>query len=247
MEESETPSASAEQECPNCGRSMSSRARLCPTCHSYRQQWKNWLSFYGSAAGVIAIIVSAATFIGSDGPRVYASLFGRDAIRSLYFEYPGPAAFMNTGAHDVVIESISLDWKIADVRANPIELPVDKLIKPGEVLFISLPSQYPEPAGINGAPWVRENSLSVPLVRNAFEIGTPQRCAVFHVYNANHAVFRLIDEMGLRPLATEPARAVLNVFHTDSGTLTSGSMGTVLTAFVAIKGCVPEAGGTLTK
>ncbi len=63
MESSEAAIPPGEEECPSCGRPMSPRARLCPTCHSHRQQWKNWLTFYAGATGWLAIIISALAFV----------------------------------------------------------------------------------------------------------------------------------------------------------------------------------------
>ena len=226
----------AEEECPSCGRPMSVRARLCPTCRSYRQQWKNWLLYYGSATGVIAIVISAVTFVSDAGPRVWASIFGRDSIETVYFEYPGNSAFLNTGARDVVITSVSLDWRARHIERR-IDLRIGKLVKPGEVLFIDIPSQYEEPKDINVAQWVRGDAAS-SLINEAFDISEPKSCAVFHVYNDEHPTFRLIDTLHPeRPLAVIPAEAFLNIYHISTKTTELTPMGQAKTAFLATNRC----------
>jgi hypothetical protein len=226
----------AEEECPSCGRPMSVRARMCPTCRSYRQQWKNWLLYYGSAAGVIAIVISALTFVSDAGPRVWASIFGRDAVETVYFEYPGKSAFLNTGAREVVINSVSLDWPARHIELR-IDLSIGKLIKPGEVIFVDIPSQYEEPKDINSALWRRGDAPS-SLINEAFDIGEPQRCAVFHVYNLEHPVFRLLNSLHPeRPLAFIPAEVFLNIYHISTKAPDSISMGQAQTAFLATNRC----------
>ena len=148
MEASEAPIPPGEEECPSCGRPMSSRARLCPTCHSHRQQWKNWLAFYSGAAGWLAIIVSAVAFVSDVGPRVWNSLFRPDALKPVYFEYPGQSAFVNTGAHDIVLMSIALI--VPDGEPLEIELRIGELIKPGE-METQPNSQYSESLRISSA------------------------------------------------------------------------------------------------
>lgn len=258
MSPSETtiPAGEAEQECPNCGRPMSPRARMCPTCRSFRQEWKNLLSFYGSAVGVVAIIISAITFVSDAGPRVWASVFRADAIKTVYFEYPGKAAFVNTGAHSIIIESISLTWPLAGTK--PVDLSVGRLVGPGEVVFVDLPSQYKEPEGIDRAEWVRGNGdqpgsqvfnsfdTGKSQLLNAFDIGRPKRCAVFHVY-ARHPFLRLLDSLSNPHLITVPAQALVHEYLVSSGSEHIDSIDNAQTAFLAISGCVPPVNGELTK
>ncbi len=244
MNASDTAILPGEQECPNCGRPMSPRARLCPTCRAYRQQWKNWLAFYGSATGVIAIVVSAITFVSDVGPRVWASAFRPDAITTIYFEYPGKSAFVNSGAHDIVIQSISLKWSIPGAGDRPIDLPIGKLVKPGEILFNDVPPQSAEPERIDGAPWVRGNGPPpIAQIRDAFNIGSPDRCTVFHVYNAGHPFFQFLNNLYPSPLSTLSAQAFIQEYHTSTATTTTEPMGQINTAFIAISGCVPPASG----
>jgi hypothetical protein len=168
---------------------------------------------------------------------------GRDHfLRSIYFEYPGNSGFMNTGDHDLVIESISVTWVLSGLTPHHVELPINQLIKPGEIKLVLLPSLYQEPAGIGSAEWVYGDTPEPLLLRDAFEIGRPGRCSVFHVYNVDRAVFRLINELGARQhLATVRAQATLNVFHVHSGGLTREPLD-VLTAFLAIDGCRKQTG-----
>jgi hypothetical protein len=219
-----------EEECPTCGRPMSPRARLCPTCHSHRQQWKNWLSFYAGAAGWVAIIVSAVTFVSDVGPRVWKSLFRPDALKPVYFEYPGQSAFVNTGAHDIVLTSITLN-----IRGKPIELPIGELVKPGEIKIIKLNSQYLEPKNIDDAQWVRGNVNLQDF--DALDIGKPDRCSVFHVFDTNHPFFQLLNRLDPRPLATFPVEAQLHEYHTSSEASTDAKM-EISMAIIAISGCV---------
>jgi hypothetical protein len=222
----------ADEECPSCGRPMSVRAGLCPTCRSYRQRWKNWLLFYGSAAGVIAIIISAVTFVSDAGPRVWASIFGRDVIEPVYFEYPGNSAFLNAGAGDFVIVSVSLD-----LSAQPIELPIAKLVRPGEVMFIDIPSQYEEPKDINGATWVRGEAPS-SLISEALDIGKPQRCTVFHVFNAEHPFLKNMNTLDQeQELAVKAASASLNIYHISTKTSDRIKMRGAKMAFLKIDKC----------
>jgi hypothetical protein len=244
----ETTLPPREEECPTCGSLMKAHARLCPTCRAYRQQWKNWLSFYGSTAGVVAIIISAVTFVSDAGPRVWASLFLPDAIKTVSFEYPGTSVFVNVGAHDIIIQSITLTWRFPG--ANPVELPVGRLVKAGESLSIKIDSQYAEPNGIDAAQWVRgnEDPQGRPQVRNAFNIGTKERCAVFHVYNEEHPFFQLLDQLHRQPLTKVPAQALIHEYRISSKTtvaeeICAGEVCTAETAFLAIPECKPSGSG----
>ena len=239
MEASDAAIPPGEEECPSCGRPMSPRARLCPTCNSHRQQWKNWLSFYAGATGWLAIIVSAVTFVSDVGPRVWNSLFRPDALKPVYFEYPGQSAFVNTGAHDIVLMSIALN-----IPGKPIELPIGELVKPGEIKVIKLNSQYPEPKNIDSAPWVRGNVVLQDL--DALDIGKPERCSVFHVYDTNNPFFQLLDRLDPRPLTTFPVEALLHEYHTSSEVSTDAKM-EIRMAIIAISGCVPQFSGARAK
>jgi len=111
-----------------------------------------------------------------------------------------------------VITSVSLDWPARHIERR-IDLRIGKIVKPGEVMFIDIPSQYEEPKDINGAQWVRGEAAS-SLIKEAFDISEPKRCAAFHVYNDEHPTFRLIDTLHPeRPLAVIPAEALLNIYH----------------------------------
>ena len=79
----------------------------------------------------------------------------------------GNAAFLNAGAGDFVIVSVSLD-----LSARLIELPSAKLVRAGEVMSIDIPSQYEKPKDINGATWVRGEAPS-SLISEALDIGKP--------------------------------------------------------------------------
>jgi hypothetical protein len=243
MEASEAPIPPGEEECPSCGRPMSSRARLCPTCHSHRQQWKNWLAFYSGAAGWLAIIVSAVAFVSDVGPRVWNSLFRPDALKPVYFEYPGQSAFVNTGAHDIVLMSIALI--VPDGEPLEIELRIGELIKPGEIKVIKLDSQYSEPKNIVGASWVRGNVALRDF--DALEIGKPERCSVFHVFNTNHPILQLLNRIDPRPLATfPPVEVFLHEYHTSSENSTTDKT-EMRMAIIAISGCVPQFSGARAK
>jgi hypothetical protein len=247
MSGSEGVNPPAQQECPSCGSPISPRARLCPVCRQYRREWKNWLSFYGSGAGVAAIVASAATFLFSEFVRLHALFDGHDAIRTISFEYPGDLDFVNTGDHDLVIQSLSVDWTIPGVTTRPLQLPVNQLIKPGEFKPFHLNPFYVEPVGINTANWVYGKPTQA-LLRDAFDIGNPKRCSVFHIYNTDHAMFEIIDGLASQPgmhLATWPADVKLIVYHTHSGAVEQEQIaGGVRTAFLAIDRCLSESPAT---
>src|SRR5215831_16724648 len=83
--------------CIVCRSPISPLARLCPTCRSYQVRWKNDLSYFGSTAGVAAILASALAFIGGQSYQAYQLATWKDNVAPVYFEYPGDSGFINSG------------------------------------------------------------------------------------------------------------------------------------------------------
>jgi hypothetical protein len=80
------------------------------------------------------------------------------------------------------------------LAGRALEVPINKLVRPGELQLVELPSLYAEPPAIKAAQWVYGDQPDV-VVRNAFEFADAERCAVFHVYNGEHPTFKLIDSL----------------------------------------------------
>ncbi|MBV9653880.1 MAG: hypothetical protein JOZ42_04870, partial [Acetobacteraceae bacterium] len=59
--ESPPPQVHNTLRCIACRAEIDGEARLCPVCKSYQRNWKNVLPYFGSAAGLIAIVASALT------------------------------------------------------------------------------------------------------------------------------------------------------------------------------------------
>jgi hypothetical protein len=121
---------------------------------------------------------------------------------------------------------------------------MSELVKPGEIKVIKLNSQYPEPKNIDGAPWVRGNVVLQDL--DALDIGKPERCSVFHVYDTNNPFFQLLNRLDPRPLTTFPVEALLHEYHTSSEVSTDAKM-EIRMAIIAISGCVPQFSGAPAK
>ena len=232
------PNEVVTSECHACGSQINPRAQLCLVCKSYRKPWKNWLTFYGSGAGLAAAIASAFIFVFGGVTNIYRSEFGTHRLETLYFEYPGDAGFVNAGEQDLIIQSIIIEWPSSNLR-SPLLLPVNRAIKSGEIQFVSFESRYPEPPGIKTAAW-KFGPPSSAQVADAFAIGKHNRCSVFHVYKAGHPGFQIIEEAHAgndgQHLTTIPAIAKVNVFSLKTGLVKSETLHS-LTAFLQIPNC----------
>lgn len=158
-----------------------------------------------------------------------------DAIKAAYFEYPGTSVFVNVGPHDIIVQSIPLIWRFPG--ADPIELPVGQLVKAGESVAVKVDS---EPKEIDQAQWVRgnEDPRDRSEVHYAFQIGIPERCAVFHVYNEDHPFFQLLNHLHRRPLIKLPVQASIHEYRVSSKKAVAERIQGE-TAFLAIPGCSP--------
>jgi hypothetical protein len=227
--------------CIICQSPISPLARLCPTCRSYQVRWKNDLSYFGSTAGVAAILASAIAFIGGQSYQAYQLATWKDNVAPVYFEYPGDSGFINSGDGDVVIASIDITW--GNAPRQTINIPLNQPVKKGEFVTLSTKSPYGEPHGIEHAAWAKNaaGQLSSRLMSEAVRYPDALRCAEQHFYNRDHLVFKRIDTMepGKR-LAGEPVSADVNFVSMHSGSVVTKPITDLRIAYLFIDGNRPE-------
>ncbi len=249
---SDTPPPSAEPSaatapadetvpCVVCRSPISPLARLCPTCHSYQVQWKNDLSYFGSTAGVAAIMASAIAFIAAQSWQAWQLVTWKDKVAPVYFEYPGDSGFLNSGDGDVVVASIDIDW--GDAPQHSINIPLNQPVKKGEFATLATKSPYGSPHNLDHAAWAKNENgqAGARLIAEAVRHNDPSRCAEQHFYNRDHLVFKRIDAMdpGKR-LASEPVMANVNYVSMHTGAVITKPLTDLRVTYLFIDGNKPE-------
>ena len=166
----------------------------------------------------------------------------------VYFEYPGDSGFINSGDGAVVISSLFVRW--GEKPEETINIPINKQVNKGEFVVVSSKPLYDEPRNVNGAPWARSArpSPDPKLIAEATRYTDPNRCAEYHLFNAGHLVFRLIDTLGGgKRLISNKVMAQLNMVSLHSGAPFSLPLDDIRMGFLFIEGnrpeCIPEAFG----
>lgn len=227
--------------CRSCGETIPRSARWCRVCKAYTKQWKNSLTYFGSVAGVFAIVASGGVFMAGQVAEWYRLATWRDRIQLVYFEYPGNSGFLNTGSGDVVLESLMITWRAEPSR--PIMIPVNKPVRKGEFVTLEALSPFGKPNNENTGVWAanRTGKPTPKLLAEAIDRGKKDRCAEFHFHNEDHVVFQRIAS--LQPpkvLITEPADLRLNFISLYTGkpaVILAPNIQTAFLYFPANTGC----------
>jgi hypothetical protein len=159
----------------------------------------------------------------------------------VYFEYPGDSGFINSGDGAVVISSLFARW--GEKPEETINIPINKQVNKGEFVVVSSKPLYEEAHHVNGAPWARSTrALPDPkLIAEATHYTDPNRCAEYHLFNAGHLVFRLIDSLGgAKKLINNDVSAQLNMVSLHDGAPFSLPLDNIRMGFVFIEGNRPE-------
>jgi hypothetical protein len=134
----ETAETSATKLCNACGSPLHLAARLCPVCKTWQTPWKNWLQYWAIIASMITLAGSAVTFAVTHfrtAPPPEISLAILDLTN------PGSLNVLNTGNVDVLIT----DVRFSCMPYGFIEMvPVEKVVKHGEVLTFAFERQRPD-------------------------------------------------------------------------------------------------------
>ncbi len=164
--------------CASCGSEMARSARLCHVCGSDIKQWKNSLSYFARIAGAIAIVASGAAFMAGQAAIWYDRLMWQDAVKVVFFEYPGVSGFLNTGSGDVVLESVMIE---RSGERNSITIPVNLLVHKGEFVPFDAKSPFGAPKNDNAGVWAAspDGAATPKLLSQANDWGNENRCASF--------------------------------------------------------------------
>jgi RNA polymerase subunit RPABC4/transcription elongation factor Spt4 len=234
--------------CIACRAEIDAEARLCPVCKSYQQNWKNLLPYLGSAAGLIAIIASALTFISGNAYDWFKVATWKDDVAVAYFEYPGQSGFINTGDGAIVLSSVFVQLDPKSEKA--INIPINQQVESGKFAVVSTQPLYVQADGIDHASWAKSptGALDKKLLDDATDYGDAQRCADYHLYSAEHLVFRVIDAIQPgRRLVSGSVTAQLNFVSLHSGKQISVPLRDMRVAFLFVnrKDCPEKAYGIL--
>jgi hypothetical protein len=99
--------AAPKQLCVACRMPLEAGATICPTCKSWQKQWKNTALYYGSNLAALALLLSAATYVGNN---LLQALSRKDDAEVLEFAYPGTQVYANLGTSDVFLSYVTLYW-----------------------------------------------------------------------------------------------------------------------------------------
>jgi hypothetical protein len=123
------PSATPQQPCIACRTPIEAGARICPTCKSWQKSWKNTALFYGSLAGLVALVVTGSAYCLK---TLHQSLFTSDDAEVLQWKIPGYQVYTNAGTNDLFLSHIELYWG----HGGSMLKVIDKPIKSGEILSV---------------------------------------------------------------------------------------------------------------
>jgi RNA polymerase subunit RPABC4/transcription elongation factor Spt4 len=195
MSDSDTELQDDKVPCASCGSQIARTAKLCPVCRSYTSQWKNSLTFFGSLAGGIAIITSAAAYLAGQGADWYGRLTWHDTVEAVYFEHPGFSGFLNAGSGDVVLESYMIEWP--GEPGKTITISVNALIPKGQFSVFDGASPFGKPNHADTGIWAvsQDGRASAKLMASAADKENLNRCAEYHFHNNDHVTFRRIEEL----------------------------------------------------
>ncbi|MBV9656195.1 MAG: hypothetical protein JOZ42_16700 [Acetobacteraceae bacterium] len=244
--ESPPPQVHNTLRCIACRAEIDAEARLCPVCKSYQRNWKNVLPYFGSAAGLIAIVASALTFISGNAYNWFKAATWKDDVAIAYFEYPGQSGFINTGDGAVVLASMVVQLD----HDRVINIPMHEQIEAGKFAVVSTQPLYAQADGIDRANWAKnaDGTMSKKLLDSATEYGNTARCADYHLYNAEHLVFRVIDAIQPgRRLISGTVPAQLNFVSLHTGKQISHTLPDMRVAFLFVgrKDCPEKEYGIL--
>jgi hypothetical protein len=222
--------------CASCGSEMARGARLCHVCGSETKQWKNSLTYFAKIAGAIAIVASGATFMAGQAAIWYDRLMWHDAVKAVFFEYPGISGFLNTGSGDVVLESVMIEQP---GERDSITIPVNLLVHKGEFIPFDATNPFGKPKNDNVGVWAtsRDGAPTAKLLSHAIDWRNQSRCAERHFHNADHVVFQRIATLNLpQKLVIAPASAHLNFISLHTGQSSSVEVPHFQTAFMYFPG-----------
>jgi hypothetical protein len=126
--------AAPKRLCVACRTPLEAGATICPTCKSWQKQWKNTAFYYGSNVAALALLLSAATYVGNN---LLQALSRKDDAEVLEFAYPGNQVYANLGTSDVFLSYVSLYWSGGKWNAS---FYIDQKIESGAIYFRKPPT-----------------------------------------------------------------------------------------------------------
>jgi hypothetical protein len=131
--------APSEVSCIECKTRIPREATLCSKCSSYQKAWKNWLRFFASIAGFVAVAVSGVFFIIGKLPDVRRTLFWRDSVEVIRFKSDERLVAMNRSDGPVYLSHVSLVMDLSPWGTRTATARVGLVVPPGEVAVYRFP------------------------------------------------------------------------------------------------------------
>ena len=199
--------------CRYCGSEMKASAVLCPTCNSYQDRWRSLLLYLASAAGFLALLASAATFIFSQLVDLEKRLNWKDEVDVIFFEsgidpYNYNVVLANRGDGPVFVSDLLLN-----VLGGNAVFRINAKINSNDFFVVDKVRSFPEGyesfvSSTSGAPTRK-------LVENSNIIFESKPCFLIVVFSASATDVKRMDDhykSSGRRLVSQPADVTLR-FH----------------------------------
>jgi len=148
--------------CFACKSDIERNATICPHCQSYQQKWKNNLRFAAVAAGLLAILSSAGTYIWGEVNDWHRQQNWIDKVEVIDFSRLNDSTFLNSGYGEIYLSYVHLEFPENGWETT---IPINISIRPGE--FAVLPAA---------------SDVTKKIEKHKYQVGTSVSDALFHSY-----------------------------------------------------------------
>ena len=155
-------------ECRYCCSQIDPEAEICPICHRSQNIVRNELLFTGSIVGILALLVSAFTYVGKEVNTIFQKILKGDAIQIDAFLEKDDAVIRNVGYRGLNL--LRMEISIPDFSRRTLydiysSIPKDEMIRfdVGEKQKVYLVPTNSEPFNIYLTKlegWAGDNSIS---------------------------------------------------------------------------------------
>ncbi|HEV2545751.1 MAG TPA: hypothetical protein VGU20_00280 [Stellaceae bacterium] len=238
-----TIAASADQseakvQCIVCRDLIRAGARICPTCKSWQDKWRNGLTFGASIAGFITLLATGIAFVFSKGVELYSILSWKDDIKVVELTLPGKALFLNSGSGTALLSRVEIHWE-QNGRPESVSRQIGQTIE-NRAFYTFIDDEPMMKGGFVGTP----NGDGRPFLDHAATADalSPEACFGMIFFSENNPALRQVSEhyaltqpVPLR-VATVKAQAALSFYSSRDGSIHSSKF-PVLIAFVDLGRC----------
>jgi hypothetical protein len=112
-------------ECIACRAELKSGATICPVCKTNQSSWRNTTTFLAGVVGLLALVASAATYVGSGAVALWREHFWKDDVELIHFASAEKGLLANVGSGDIFVVQIEVYYGNSSISFN-INQSIDK-------------------------------------------------------------------------------------------------------------------------